>query len=214
MWTGSVLGKLVLGAAIVFLCFLSGVLVSLQGRLKEVGQTETKLVTQSGATATNSSITLATLNNLSYRIDDRIYQLQEGKKEAASSRKEGKEEGDDNDEPLKDIYLDGHILGDLRGNGSTDAIVILLARTGGTGSYYYLAPVLNDKGNIKVTSNAFFIGDRVNIKKLNLQDGIVTLKLVMHGPDDGGCCPTLERTLKFVLKENALQCTTNPCSEY
>jgi len=98
-------------------------------------------------------------------------------------------------------------FGDLNGNGGEDAAVILVENSGGSGSFYYLAVVLNQNG-VPHNAATIFIGDRAQIKGITLSDDTITLQALTHGPDDGLCCPTVETTLTHRLENGQLVETT------
>jgi heat shock protein HslJ len=80
-------------------------------------------------------------------------------------------------------------FGDLNGDGTDDATVILVSNPGGSGTFYDLAAVAEQDGelvNVATTS----LGDRADIKSLVIEDGQIVLEMVTHGPDDPMCCPT------------------------
>lgn len=101
------------------------------------------------------------------------------------------------------IYKDKIAFGNLNGDGKKDAVVALTATGGGSGDFRELAVMLNeDEKPIYLTSIA--LGDRVIINSINIQSGTITLDMVVHGPNDGMCCPTLEKIVKYKLSNNQL----------
>jgi hypothetical protein len=152
-------------------------------------------------------LSMDALKNLTYKIDDDSITLQEGMREFIPDAEQGMHE------KTIAVYLTDHAFGDLDGDGSIDAIAVLQKSDGGSGIYYYLAPVFNDKGTGKQYGKVYVLGDRLQFRSVSIHDGKVTVELMMHGPNDGLCCPTQFRTLEFILKNRALQCTTEPCSE-
>lgn len=93
--------------------------------------------------------------------------------------------------------------GDLNGDGLEDAVVTLRNETSGTGRFVYLAAVLDARGNPTPTP-ALLIGDRVVVKSLAVKDGKVAADLVVQGPNDGLCCPSLDATKVYALANGAL----------
>jgi hypothetical protein len=80
-------------------------------------------------------------------------------------------------------------FGDLDGDATEDAAVALAAHTGGTGTFIYLASVLNQDG--EAANNAVtLLGDRVQVDDLAIEDGTIVVTMIAHGPDDPLCCPT------------------------
>ena len=154
-----------------------------------------------------SPITLDELKNLTYQIDGEDITLQNGKREF----------NPDSDRGIHDkaifVHLVDHAFGDIDGDGSSDAIAVLQVSDGGSGIYYYLSTVYNDHGSPKVIGPAFILGDRLEFRSVSIRDGKVAAQLMMHKPEDALCCPSLFRTLEFVIKDKALLCRTEPCSE-
>jgi hypothetical protein len=93
--------------------------------------------------------------------------------------------------------------GDLNGDGLADAAVILLADTGGSGTFGYLAAVINQDGKA-VNVDTIALGDRTQIESLAVQGGTIALQMVTHGPQDPMCCPTLKVSETYLLKNNRL----------
>ena len=94
-------------------------------------------------------------------------------------------------------------LGDLDGDGAEDAVVILVASGGGSGSFYSLEAVLNQAGNPHHVASAA-LGDRAQLESLSVASGRITVEMVTHGPNDPMCCPTLEVTQEYELQGGAL----------
>lgn len=153
------------------------------------------------------SISMETLKNLTYRIEGDVITLQDGKREFLP------DDGQGMHEKTIAVFLTDHAFGDLDGDGSNDAIAVVQASDGGSGIYYYLATVFNDRGAAKQYGKAYVLGDRLQFRSVSIHEGKVTVGLMMHGPNDGLCCPTQFRTLEFIVKDRVLQCTTAPCSE-
>jgi hypothetical protein len=97
--------------------------------------------------------------------------------------------------------------GDLNGDGVDDAAVILADNTGGTGTFEYLVPVIDEAGEM-VSGEAVYLGDRVRIETMTIADGVITLEVVTHGPDDPMCCPTQAETWTFQWAGGTLQLTS------
>ncbi len=93
--------------------------------------------------------------------------------------------------------------GDLNGDGRLDAAVILATNTGGTGVFKDLHVVLNQAGQA-VDAAAMLLGDRVQIKALNIQDDMIVVEMLTYGPKDGLCCPSVEVVQTYKLQGEAL----------
>ena len=98
---------------------------------------------------------------------------------------------------------DQYAIGDLNGDGTDDAVAILVADPGGSGTFYHLAAVINQNGTPKHTATEF-LGDRVQLKSVSIESGEIAVEMTKHGPDDPMCCPTLEVTQKYKLEGDTL----------
>lgn len=99
--------------------------------------------------------------------------------------------------------LDVVLYGDLDGDGVEDAIVFLATQSGGTGHFVEMAAVLNLNGQASNVST-LSLGDRVVVEAGTIQEGVITLNMRVHGPNDGLCCPSQSATLTFRLENHQL----------
>jgi hypothetical protein len=97
-------------------------------------------------------------------------------------------------------------FGDLTGDGAGDAAVIFLENYGGTGNFGVLAVYANVTGE-PVFLHSTLIDDRPMINRIAVENGEVFLDAIVHDFDDGGCCPTLPTTRRYVLENNRLRLT-------
>jgi hypothetical protein len=84
-------------------------------------------------------------------------------------------------------------LGDLNGDGVTDAVVILAENYGGSGTFLMLVPVLATPEGPK-PEKGVSLGDRVQVQSVSVQNGQVTVALMTQGPNDPQCCPSQSET--------------------
>lgn len=96
-----------------------------------------------------------------------------------------------------------YALGDLNGDGIDDAAVILVANPGGSGTFYDLAAVINQNGTPTNVASQL-LGDRVQIKSISIKSGEIVLDMIVHGPSDPLCCPTVEVTRAYKLEGGKL----------
>jgi len=90
--------------------------------------------------------------------------------------------------------------GDLDSNGVEDAVVFLITQNGGTGHFVEMAAVLNVEGQAW-NAAMLSLGDRVVVVEAGtVQDGVITLNMRVHGPEDGLCCPSQSATWTFRLE--------------
>jgi len=96
-----------------------------------------------------------------------------------------------------------YALGDLNGDGVNDAAVVLAANMGGSGTFIYLAAVVNQNGTPQHVASVS-LGDRVKIEAMAIKAGVITVDVVTHGPQDPLCCPTQKATKSFRLLADKL----------
>ena len=94
-------------------------------------------------------------------------------------------------------------VGDLNGDGAPDAAVILAVSTGGSGTFVYLAAVTNQGGKA-VAVEALSLGDRTVIQAMTIQAGGISLQMMIQGPQDPLCCPSLKVSETYTLENNRL----------
>jgi heat shock protein HslJ len=80
------------------------------------------------------------------------------------------------------------LSGDLNGDGSGEAVVLLAGSSGGTGTNTYLAVVGRRDGRLENLGTAC-IGDRVQLRAAALEGRRIRLDVVQAGPRDAACCP-------------------------
>jgi len=83
------------------------------------------------------------------------------------------------------------------------AAVILITDPGGSGTFYYLAAVVEQEGELVNIATAL-LGDRVKIKSFAIVDEQIVLEMVTHGPDDPMCCPTQIVRRTYTFKDSEL----------
>ena len=94
-------------------------------------------------------------------------------------------------------------FGDLNGDDLDEAVVILAENSGGSGTFIYLAVVVEQNGVLANIATQL-IGDRVQPKTLAIEAGELVFTTVTHAPDDPLCCPSQEATLRYQLLDGQL----------
>ena len=96
-------------------------------------------------------------------------------------------------------------VGDLDGDGRPDTAVTLTQQPGGSGSFSYVAVLLNASSGAAGT-NAVRIGDRIKITGLRLDGTAVVLDYLDRAPTDPfTTAPTVATTKRFVVRDGKLQ---------
>jgi heat shock protein HslJ len=97
------------------------------------------------------------------------------------------------------------VLGDLNGDGLEDAVVTLVADPGGSGTFTYLAFVINDNGVAKPTAS-ILLGDRIIVKSISLESGEVVVTILTRKPDEPMTSkPTQEEKRTFILQGDQVE---------
>ena len=95
-------------------------------------------------------------------------------------------------------------VGDVDGDGRLDAAVLLVNEPGGSGSFTYVAVVLNAPTGAKAT-NTVLIGDRVAGQAVKLDGAtIVVTYLDRRAGEAFSVAPSVVTTKRFVVKNGAL----------
>jgi heat shock protein HslJ len=98
-------------------------------------------------------------------------------------------------------------LTDWRAFGKVDdrdaAAVVLVTDPGGSGIFYDLALLIKGNGGW-VNVDIVLLGDRVKVHSVDIRDNEIFVTMADHGPDDALCCPTQERTRRFLIQTDHL----------
>ena len=106
--------------------------------------------------------------------------------------------------PTAGLVGDVYYTGDLDGDGTQEAIVILWRSGGGTGENTYTMVMARQNGEIKNIGTAL-IGDRVKLRSGKIADGSIILEVLQAGENDAMCCPTMLATRTWSLHDGQLK---------
>jgi hypothetical protein len=96
------------------------------------------------------------------------------------------------------------VFGDVNADGIEDAMVTLVVDPGGSGTFTYLALVLNERGTAKPLA-AVLLGDRIILKSMAIQSGRITVTILSRKPDEPMSAePKVEVTRTFKLQGDTL----------
>jgi hypothetical protein len=99
--------------------------------------------------------------------------------------------------------LDTILYGDINADGLEDAVVFLAPQNGGTGHFVEMAAVLNLNGSAENIAT-LYLGDRIIIESGAIQNGLITLSLIVQGANDPLCCPGQKETRNYHLDGSQL----------
>ena len=92
--------------------------------------------------------------------------------------------------------LDVYAFGDLNGDGLDDAAIILVENGGGSGQFESVIAVYNS-GGAPLQAGFSQLGDRVQVNSVNITSGVIYLAMLVQGPSDPMCCPSLPETQSY-----------------
>ncbi len=98
---------------------------------------------------------------------------------------------------------------DVRGRGeidmdkTEDAAVVLAENGGGSGSFISLIVVLNNAGKPEVGAS-IALGDRQVVHSVDIANHQILLKMRIHAQPDPSCCPSVETTRTYAIKDGKL----------
>ena len=161
-----------------------------------------RALTPAGSASTplaEAGITLTTLKNAQYRSPDwGDFQLVDG-----VHHRPPQAPGESAETYVTELR-DPQAYGDLNGDGSADAAVILATQNGGTGHFMELAAMLNRNGAAENAATVS-LGDRVGVEAMRIEAGVIVLDMRVHGPNDPMCCASQFETWRFKLEDEALK---------
>jgi heat shock protein HslJ len=94
---------------------------------------------------------------------------------------------------------DFHMIGDLDGDGTDEAVVLLNYAPGGTAQLLHLAVVARKKGKIENVATTL-VGDRVQIRDVRIEKQRLLVDVVRSGAKDAKCCPGEVATVGWTLE--------------
>ncbi len=93
--------------------------------------------------------------------------------------------------------------GDLNGDGVDEVIALVSENSGGTGHFLYVVPMTTIDGVVQQLGSAL-VGDRVNIRSVDVKDGTIVMQTIEGGPGDAACCPTHKGTRVWTMQDGVL----------
>ena len=106
---------------------------------------------------------------------------------------------------VRTSVLEGPAFANVDSDGMRDAVVILRDEPGGTGIFYYVSTLLTNNG-VEQSSNALLLGDRVRIKEISVEGGVISVKILERAEGEAmSVVPTVERIMKYRVNSGVLE---------
>src|SRR5439155_13664210 len=93
--------------------------------------------------------------------------------------------------------------GDVDGDGRPDTVVILIYQPGGSGTFFYVAALLNVSGGV-TTTPAVLLGDRIKVTGVKLDGRTIVVVLDRTAGQPLSESPSVASTKRFVVDRGAL----------
>lgn len=99
---------------------------------------------------------------------------------------------------------DKRTTGDVDGDGRADAIVVLTYQPGGSGTFYYVAVLLNAASGVTATP-AMLLGDRVAVSGVRLDGSTIVVDMLDRASGQPlTASPSVATTKRYVVAQGAL----------
>jgi len=96
------------------------------------------------------------------------------------------------------------VSGDLDGDGRPDTVVVLVSQPGGSGTFFYVAALLNAIGGV-MTTPAVLLGDRVKVTDLKLDGRAIVVEVLDRTAGQPlSESPSVASTKRLVVDRGAL----------
>jgi len=132
--------------------------------------------------------------NATYSIEGDTIRLQDGRSEIATTPHSAI--------TMKTAVYGKTVYGDLNGDGTEDAAILLIHDPGGSGTFFYVASALNLLGKFQGT-NAVLLGDRITPRDLQIRNGVLITRYADRRPGEPMTAPPSVRTSQYLILKGA-----------
>jgi hypothetical protein len=99
---------------------------------------------------------------------------------------------------------DPRVSGDVDGDGRPDTVVVLIYQPGGSGTFFYIAALLNATGGV-TTTPAVLLGDRIKVTGVKLDGRTIVVDVLDRTAGQPlSESPSVAATKRFVIDRGAL----------
>ena len=126
-------------------------------------------------------VTMEAINNLTYVVRGDHISLTHGKLDFGTSVSTA---------GYTKAWITNVSFGDIDRDTDLDAAVILSVDYGGSATFSYLIPVINEEGVAAATDSHVELGSNIEVRRLTIMNRSISVQLLTHGVDDPHCCPS------------------------
>ena len=135
--------------------------------------------------------------NATYRIDKDVLTITNGKLE--------REAAPGSATKIVTTVTDVQATGDVDGDGRPDTVVILANQPGGSGTFYYVAVLLNASSGVSATP-AVLLGDRITVNSVKLDTRTIVVDMLDRAAGQPmTSSPSVSVTKRFTVDAGALK---------
>jgi hypothetical protein len=135
--------------------------------------------------------------NATYSIEGDMVRLQDGRSEMATRPHSAI--------TMKAAVYGKTVYGDINGDGTEDAVILLIHDPGGSGTFFYVAGALNINSKYQGT-NAVLLGDRNTPRDLQIRNGVLITKYADRRPGETmTATPSVLISKYLILKDAQLE---------
>ena len=96
------------------------------------------------------------------------------------------------------------VYGDLDHDGDEDAVVVIVYDSGGSGTFYYIAAVINEKKGFHGT-RGYLLGDRIDLQDVAIREQSVIVKYADRHPEEPmNAEPSVDTMIRLVFDDGEL----------
>ena len=152
--------------------------------------------TRTAASGVKSSVPPPDPSNATFKIERDTVALVNGRAE--------REAAPGSATKVTTTLADPRVSGDLDGDGRPDTVVVLVSQPGGSGTFFYVAALLNATGGV-TTTPAILLGDRIKVTGVKLDGRAIVVEVLDRTAGQPMSeSPSVAAMKRFVVDHGAL----------
>ena len=134
--------------------------------------------------------------NATYTIEGERIRLTEGRAERQAAPGSATK--------VETLVFGAPVYGDLNGDGTDDAALIVVQQPGGSGTFYYIAAALAGDSAYRGT-NAVLLGDRIAPKQIEIRNGVIYANFTDRRKEEPmAAVPSVDKSTYLTIEDNRL----------